>query len=104
LHEEQERGFLKIGPCRTDDLKGLPLRKTKEAAEILHRFPEPADFACYMIFKMVRRGYFAMMELYIDAMKKPKNGGSSVERFKSLVEEKEHRVTLLHILSKLQGT
>ena len=45
-----------------------------------------------------------MMELYIDAMKKPKNGGSSVERFKSLVEEKEHRVTLLHILSKLQGT
>ena len=103
-HEEQERGLLEIGPYRADDLKGLPLRKTREAAEILHRFPEPIDLACYVIFKMVRRGHFAMTEMYLDAMKKSKNGVITVERFKSLQEEKEHGVTLLHILSELQGT
>ena len=32
LHEEQERGFLEIGPCRTDDLKGLPFAKDQRSS------------------------------------------------------------------------
>jgi hypothetical protein len=104
MHREQDGGLLAIGPYRADDLKGLPLRKTKEAAEIQRRFPEPIDFTCYVIFKMVGRGSFGMTELYFDVMKKSKKWDSHVERFKSLEEEKEHGVTLLHILSELQGT
>jgi hypothetical protein len=104
MHREQDGGLLAIGPYRADDLKGLPLRKTREAAEIQRRFPEPIDFTCYVIFKMVGRGSFGMTELYFDVMKKSKKWDSHVERFKSLEEEKEHGVTLLHILSELQGT
>jgi hypothetical protein len=56
----------------------------REAAKILHRFPEPIDFTCHVIVKMVRRGSFAMTGLCFDAMKKFKDEVKTVERIQEL--------------------
>ena len=86
LHLEQKGGLLvESGPYWSVDRKGLPSRKLREAAEILHRFPVPIDFTCHVIVTMVRRGSFLMTGLCFDAMKKCKNGDTTVERIQDAI-------------------
>jgi hypothetical protein len=103
LSREQKGGFLSIGPFRAEHFAGLPLRKTRQAADIRRRLVDPIELSCYVMFKMDKRGYFGMTELYLDVLKKQKRDDVIVERFDTTEEEKEHGVTLLHILSELKG-
>jgi hypothetical protein len=98
----QNVGVLGIGTFRVENFRGLPLRKTRKACQIRRKFPDPIDFCAYAIFKMDERRDFVITEVYVDVMKKPKNGELVVEKFNTL-EEKERGVSLLHILSELQG-
>jgi hypothetical protein len=95
-------GVLGVGSYRVENFQGLPLRKTKQAYQLRRRFPDPIDLTAYVVFKMDKQRNFVMTELFIDIMKKPKPGELMVKRFKSS-EEKEHGVSLLHILSELPG-
>jgi hypothetical protein len=103
LSREQQGGLLGLGPYRSETIQGLALRKTRQAAEINRRFPDAIDLSCYVLFKMGKRGDFGMTEIYFDVMKKPKKADLPAEKFKTRDEESEHGVSLLHILSELQG-
>jgi hypothetical protein len=103
LSRGHKGGFLSIGPHRKEHFAGLPLRKTRQAADIRRRRVNPIELACYVMFKVDKRGIFGMTEIYLDVMKQPKKENVIVERFKTAEEQKEHGVTLLHILSELKG-
>jgi hypothetical protein len=103
LSREQRGGVVAIGPFRAEHLAGLPLRNTRQAANIIRRLVDPIELACYVMFKMDKRGDFGMTELFLDVLKKSKREDVIVERFDTTEEEKEHGVTLLHILSELKG-
>jgi hypothetical protein len=103
LSEGQKGGFLAIGPYRAQQFAGLPLQKTRQAADIRRRIGNPIELACYVMFKMDKRGDFGLTAVYFHVMKQPKRENVIVERFKTKEEEREHGVTLLHILSELKG-
>jgi hypothetical protein len=101
---EQVGGFFGIGPFKVQAIKGLPLRQTTAAAEIRRRFPDPVDFVCYLCFEVVEGDYFAIAGIGVGALKQSKSDNNEVVQFNSHKEAKVHGVTLLHILSELQGT
>jgi hypothetical protein len=102
LSREPHGGLLGLGPYGAEHFQGLALRKTRQAAEINRRFPDAIDLSCYVLFKMGKRGDFGMTEIHFDVMKKQQKG-DSVEKFRTQDEEKEHGVSLLHILSELEA-
>jgi hypothetical protein len=98
----QEMGVLAVGAFRVQNFRGLPLRETKAAWELRRKFPDPIDFTAYVVFRMDKRRDFVMTEIFMDIRKTPKVGDIIVTRFNAL-EEKKKGVSLLHILSELQG-
>jgi hypothetical protein len=104
LSKEQEGGILGIGTFNARDIKGLPLRQSTAAAEIKDRFPGPVEFTALLYVEVVEGGHFAITRFSFAAVKQLKDGTTRLSVFMSHEEEREHGVTLLHILSEIQCT
>ena len=102
LTREQQQGILRSSPPNPEER--LPMKQTWKAFNILQRLPFPIDFDMDLCLDIVEGGnvgitQFGIHSLWNDSERKNR----ACNRFDSRKEEKKHGVTLLHILSELQG-
>lgn len=80
-----------------------PLKRSRQAAEMLHRLPYYVYFEVYLEIGVQESGDVCFNEMVIHTMRSDKDADNNDLYFDSSEEEKKHGVTLLHILSELQG-
>lgn len=103
LSKGQQWSNLSFGPWSLT--QSLPMKQTALAAEIKSRLPNPVVFSFDCQFSVVEGGLLAVTGFTIELMKMSGiDEDGHPETFDCRKEEASHGVTLLHILSELQGS
>jgi len=88
---------------RPPSLERWPLKHSQEAAEIMHRLPYYVYMDVSLDISVIEGGEVALTWISISTIKMGEEN-SSDPFFNSAEEKEKHGVTLLHILSEVQGT
>lgn len=103
LSREQEPSTISFGDRYFPEHP--PLKRSSLANEIKRRLPDPVFFSFYCDIGVVDGGMFAITGFDIEMLKLEGTvEQSEIDNFDCRKEEATHGVTLLHILSEIQGT
>lgn len=103
LTKDQTKNCFDFGCVSNGESSGLSLRPSREAADLVYRYPHAVSFASQVRLGVVEGGQFAITHIGIMTMRKHREGGD-MHLLKDCEEAKECGVTVLHILSELQGS
>ena len=99
LSRDQKNGLLSFRKPKNANIESWPLQHTRQAEVILDKFPYPLFLESSFEFGVVEGDKFAITSIVLVVMTKDSN---TPRRFHG--NQEPHGVTLLHVLSELQGT
>lgn len=105
LTRDQKTFFLSYKqPTDTEAIQGWPLKHTHQASLIMEALNQaPLYLEPHLGLGVIEGDQFAITKIVLHSMIKDSDSPLP-RRFKSKQETKQHGVTLLHVLSELQGT